>query len=69
MFYGAPLPDVVAEPGRCRRGMTLVTNDELDRLSMSGVFDASDPDAAIAVIDATLPVRVTRLTDYLTVMR
>lgn len=69
VFYDAPLHDVVAELGRYRRGVILVTNDELDRLGVSGVFDASDPDAAIAVIDATLPVRVTRLTDYLIVIR
>jgi len=69
VFYDTPLSQVVATLNRYRRGRIVIVDDDLNRLKVSGVFDTGDPDAALAVIAGTLPVRVTRLTDYLALLR
>lgn len=69
VFYDAPLATVVAELNRYRPGRIVVANTDLETLRISGVFRTDDPDAALAVIADTLPVRITRLTDYLVLLR
>jgi transmembrane sensor len=68
VFYDTPLVRVVAELNRYRAGRIAVVRGALDRLKVSGVFRTDDPDAALAVIEDTLPVRVIRLTDYLVLL-
>lgn len=69
VFFNTPLPDVVAELNRYRTGHIVVANDELDDLRINGVFKTDDPDAALTLIADTLPVRVTRLTNLLVLLR
>ena len=69
VFYDTPLPEVLAELNRHRSGRIVVLDNDLDRLKITGVFETDDPDAALSVIEDTLPVRLTRLTDYLVLVR
>jgi len=67
-FDNRPLGDVAAEMRRYRRGAVVFTDDELKTLPVTGLFATHDTDAFFAVLEETLPVRVTRL-PYLTVIR
>ncbi|HWB49292.1 MAG TPA: FecR family protein [Stellaceae bacterium] len=69
VFYKAPLKQVVAQLNRYREGRVVVANDELRDLKVTGVFDTTDTDAALSVIQSTLHVRVFRLTNYLVLLR
>ena len=69
VFYDTPLDEVVAELNRYRGGRIIVANRDLEGLKISGVFRTDDPDAALSAIADTLPVRVTRITDYLVLLR
>ena len=69
VFYDAPLSEVVATLNRYRPGRIVIANDDLNALKVSGIFSTNDPDAALDVITGTLPVRQTRLTDYLVLLR
>jgi transmembrane sensor len=65
VFYDAPLAEVVTTLNRYRHGRIVIYDGALNRLKVSGVFATDDPNAALSVIANTLPVRVTRLTDFL----
>ena len=69
VFFDTPLPDVVAELNRYRAGRILILDGDLDGLTVSGVFPANNPNAGLDAIASTLPVRVTRLTDLLVILR
>ena len=69
VFYDAPLDEVVTELNRYRGGRIVVANRDLEGLKISGVFRTDDPDAALSAIADTLPIRVTRITDYLVLLR
>jgi len=69
VFYDTALDAVVDDLNRYRTGRIVITNDALNRLKVSGVFRTDDPDAALNAIASTLPVRVTRITDYLVLLR
>lgn len=69
VFEDRPLRQVVAELGRYRSGSIAMTDGALAELRVSGIFDVSDPDAALDAITRTLPVRVVSLTRYLVVLR
>lgn len=69
VFYRARLGEVVDELNRYQRGRILVLSTRARDLSVTGVFDAARPAAAIAVIEATLPLQVVRLTDHLILLR
>jgi transmembrane sensor len=58
-----PLAEVVAELGRYRHGVIRVVDSDLARRPVSGSFDLHDPVGAIDVIERTLGVTSTRLTD------
>jgi transmembrane sensor len=53
----------VAELGRYRHGVIRVVDSDLARRPVSGSFDLHDPVGAIDVIERTLGVTSTRLTD------
>lgn len=69
VFFNTPLREVIAELNRYRSGHIIIANGEFDDLRISGVFTTDDPDAALGVITDTLPVRVTRLTGLLVLLR
>jgi transmembrane sensor len=65
VFYRAPLGDVVEELDRYQHGRILILEDGLRSLSVTGVFDATQPTEAIDLIETTLGIRSTRLADWL----
>ncbi len=69
VFFDTPLPDVVAELNRYRVGRIVILDGSLDTLTVSGVFAADNPDTGLDAIASTLPVQVTRLTDFLVILR
>lgn len=69
VFFNTPLREVIAELNRYRGGHIVIVDSRLDDLKVSGVFVTDDPDAALGVIADTLPVRVTRMTDFLVLLR
>lgn len=68
VFYDANLSDVIAALNRHRSGRIIVMDDALNDLKISGVFSTGDTGAALKVIADTLPIKVSRLTDYLVML-
>jgi len=68
-FQDAPLGEVVADLDRYRRGRIVILDDSVAKLPVTGFFHAAQADAALQTIAATLPVRLTRLTGRLVVIR
>lgn len=68
-FQEAPLGEVVADLDRYRRGRIVILDDRLRALPVTGLFLAAGADAALQTIEATLPVRLTRLPGGLVVIR
>ncbi len=68
VFYDTPLEQVVDELNRYRSGKIVIADGDLQNLKVSGVFRTDDPDAALPVIANTLPIEVTRLTNYLVLL-
>lgn len=64
-FENAPLPQVLHDLERYRRGRIVVMGSGLDKLTVTGMFDARQTDAALDTIEKTLPVRLVRLGDLL----
>ncbi|BAV63093.1 hypothetical protein SCLO_1000530 [Sphingobium cloacae] len=58
-----PLGEVVAELGRYHRGYIRVIGDDLAKRPVSGTFDVRDPVGTIDMIQRTLGIGSTRLTD------
>jgi len=58
-----PLGEVVAELGRYHRGYIRVIGDDLAKRPVSGTFDVRDPVGTIDVIQRTLGISSTRLTN------
>ncbi len=58
-----PLPDLLAEISRYRRGV-LRCDPQLSRLRVSGAFSVTDTDAALRLLERTLPVRINSFTRY-----
>ncbi|CAN7623374.1 FecR family protein [Bosea sp. LjRoot237] len=69
VFSDRPLSEVLATLGRYRRGRILVLDDRAARQRISGVFDVADTDDALATLEASLPVSVTRLTGLMVIVR
>mgnify|MGYP003146314692 CR=1 FL=1 len=69
VFYNTPLAQVVETLNRYRRGHIVIVNEALNELAVSGIFRTDDPDAALEVMTNTLPIRQTRLTDYVVLIR
>jgi transmembrane sensor len=68
-FQEAPLSDVVADLDRYRRGRIVILDEAIANLPVTGFFHAAQAEAALQTIAATLPVRLTRLTDRLVLIR
>jgi transmembrane sensor len=65
VFDNAALSDVIAEIGRYRRGNLLIKNKTLKNLKVSGRFDISDTDKALAALQQTLPIKIYRFSPWL----
>jgi transmembrane sensor len=68
IFEDRPLRQVMADVNRYRRGRIVVTNRDLLRLQVSGIFDVHQPDGVLEAITRTLPVRSVALTRYLVLL-
>lgn len=65
IFNATPLPEVVAELARHRRGiLTLRRADELAELRFTGMLPLQDSDAALRILARSLPVSVEQATPY-----
>ena len=62
VFHDAPLSQVLAELGRYRRGHVQLIGRNLGARRITAVFDARQPDAAIATIARSLNLRELRAT-------
>ena len=60
-----PLREVVAELNRYHRGYIRVVDADIAKRLVSGTFDVRDPVAAVDVIQRTLGIGSTRLTNHL----
>lgn len=65
IFEDRPLRQVIADVNRYRRGRIVVTNSDLLRLRVSGIFDMHRPDGVLEAITRSLPVGSIALTRYL----
>jgi len=63
-----PLPEVVAELNRHRRGLIVLAGDDARNIKVSGVFRLDDLEGAANVLSSTLPVQMTSLANYLIVL-
>lgn len=69
VFSATPLSKVAETLARYRRGRIVVLDAQAADRKVSGVFDLSDTDEALAIIRSNLPVSVTRVTDMLVIIR
>ncbi|NTG76030.1 FecR family protein [Agrobacterium rhizogenes] len=69
VFSATPLSKVAETLARYRRGRVLVVDAQAADRKVSGVFDLSNTDEALAIIESNLPVSVTRVTDALVFIR
>ncbi|QRM56133.1 FecR family protein [Sinorhizobium sp. BG8] len=69
IFEDRPLRQVIADVNRYRSGTIRITDSRLLNLRVSGIFDIRNPDGVLDAIAEALPVRVTRLTDFLVLVR
>jgi transmembrane sensor len=65
IFTDARLGDVVAELDRYHRGHMVLIDSQLRDRHVNGVFAVRDPAAVVRLLETSLGIRSTRLTDYL----
>lgn len=63
-----PLAEVVDELNRYRLGRIMILNSALRPLKVTGLFDITDPDAALRMIEDTLQIHGTALTSYVVLL-
>ena len=68
VFKNQPLKEVVAELDRYVHGRIAIVDAQLADLRVSGVFPINDPTATMTMIEQILPVNVTRITPWLTLL-
>lgn len=69
VFSRRPLSDVLSTLERYRRGHILLVDEAAGSLEVSGIFDLRDTDDALRVLEASLPLRVIRLSDLMVVVQ
>lgn len=67
VFKSQPLEEVFAELARYRDGRVLFLDEQSRRLAVTGVFSRQQPQAVFDAVEATLPVKLTRLPGLLLV--
>jgi transmembrane sensor len=68
IFEAQSLATVIEELNRYRRGRIAILNPDLRALKVTGLFDVTDPDAALRMIRHTIPIHHTNLTSYLVLL-
>ncbi|MNN38312.1 fec operon regulator FecR [compost metagenome] len=68
VFHDRPLPEVLAELDQQRPGYIWASNEQLQALRFTGVLP-QDSDAALALLQAALPIRVETHGKYLVQVR
>lgn len=68
IFRNRPLGEVVAILARYHQGYLLTPSAALRQLRVSGVFDVDDPLRALEMIEQSLNIRATRLTNYFVIL-
>ncbi len=69
VFSGQPLSEVLEVLARYRHGRIMVLDERAARLNVSGIFDLKDTDQALRILEADLPVAVTRLSGMMVIVR
>mgnify|MGYP002775531342 FL=1 len=67
VFDGAPLSDVLMQVAHYHRGYTLVRDESIESLKLTGVFRTADTDALLEALPQTLPVHLRRLPGLLVI--
>ncbi|MOA06277.1 fec operon regulator FecR [compost metagenome] len=65
VFHDRPLGEVLAELQRHRHGLIWSSGDALESLRFTGVLPLADSDAALRLLEASLPIRLERHSAYL----
>ncbi|MNZ34665.1 fec operon regulator FecR [compost metagenome] len=65
VFRDRPLDEVLAELERHRHGLIWASGDLPGDLRFTGVLPLADSDAALRLLEASLPIRMERHSDYL----
>lgn len=68
IFEAQPLARVIEELNRYRRGRIALINPDLRALKVTGLFDVTDPDAALRMIQDTVHIHHTEVTSYLVLL-
>ncbi|CDZ71000.1 Fe2+-dicitrate sensor, membrane component [Neorhizobium galegae bv. orientalis] len=69
VFSGRPLGEVLDQIGRYQRGRIMVLDDQASQLRVSGVFAVNDVDQAFTALQESLPIRIIRVSDWVTLVR
>jgi transmembrane sensor len=69
VFSGQSLRQVLQILAQYRHGRIVVLDDTAAGLSVSGIFDLHDTDQALRILEGNLPVKVTKLSDLMVVVR
>lgn len=69
VFSGQSLRQVLQILAQYRHGRIVVLDDTAARLSVSGIFDLHDTDQALRILESNLPVKVTKLSDMMVLVR
>jgi len=67
-FQDVPLDDVIREMGRYLPGMILFTDNNLKTYRINARFDLTQPVLAFDTLEQTLPIKITHVTNWLTVI-
>jgi len=68
IFKNQPLTMVIAELDRYYPGRMAIMNDRIKAMRVTGVFPVNDPAGALSMIAEILPVKITRITPWLTLL-
>lgn len=68
IFYRARLGDVIREIERYRQGRVLIPSSELAEQRITGSFSLADTDKALDALQASMGLRMRKVTDYLVII-
>jgi len=69
IFSSQPLREVLDILSQYRRGRIVILDEAAARQRVSGIFDLKDTDQALTILEESLPVSVSRLSDMLVFVR
>lgn len=68
-FHDRPLGDVLSELDRYHAGLILVMNPQLNAVKVNGNYRLDDPVAIVASLAEVTKAKLTRISDYLLILR